>query len=466
MALGLIWIAAIRLAGLNAYFRIEADEGGWPLAVRQWLEEGTRTFDFYMAPGYHWLLGSSFWIFGADHTVARLTAAVWGLAGLWLFHRLTTRLAGPQVAWWSLLLLGTSYAALMVDRRAFIEPFQITLMLALCLTVVEARHWLAAFLTALLLLTKASAIFLLPVLVLARLWPGPWRENWRGALHLGLALAAGAAVAAAVFGWFYLSDPSTFLYGWSKDMRAVNLRQAGESSGRFAFNLVSTARTLRFLAIVDPPLVALAALGAGRALVERRHPLMLLWLLAGGAFLGMQLYVAPQHRAVLFAPLCFLAGWLLSDWDRGAALHRLRLFGGHLAVNWPRACLAGIMLFSAGRLLLFDGRHAARDTGGARWLAGQAAPGETVVAAPYVVMQLRQIRPVSFFTLPEPFLPTPAALRQSKAAWVVVDEREWQMHMLDSGATAQQIDAALADCCDLAHQAAGSRVYRVRPAAR
>lgn len=476
-AAGLLWIAVLRLAGLTAYFRIEADEGGWPLAVRQWLEDGTRTYDFYMAPGYHWLLGSAFWLLGAEHGIARAVSAIWGLAGLWLFHRLAARLAGPQTAWWSVLVFGSSYYAIQVYRRALIEPYQVTLMLALGLVVVEARRgwpWVAGLVTALLLLTKASAIFLLPALTVASLWPGPVRETWRRALGVAGVLSAGLILAAAVFAWFYAGDPATFLEGWTKDMRVVNMREAGETGGeggaaadgggRFALNLVSTGRTLRYFGTVDPVLLVLAALGLGRALrTGGRHPLMLAWLLAAAAFLGLQMYVAPQHRAILIVPMCFLAGWRLTEWDRGAA--RRLWCGGRLEVTWPRLFLVAMMALATGRMLVADGRFARADTGGARWLSSRTAPGEVVVAAPYVLMQLGRIRPVSFFTLPGPFLPAPDVLAARQAAWIVVDDREWLFHMTEGGAAAARIDGALGACCELAHTAPGSRVYRVRPAA-
>lgn len=464
VVLALLWIAALRLAGLGAYLRIEADEGGWPLAVRQWVETGTRTYDFYMAPGYHWLLGPAFWLLGPEHPAGRLVSALWGLAGLWLFHRLAARLAGPAAAWWSVLILGASYAALLVDRRALIEPFQIMLMLALCVAVVEAGRgwrWVAASLTALLLLTKASAIFLLPALTLASLWPGPVRTSWRRALQLGLVLGAGLALALAIFGWLYLSDPATFVHGWTKDMQIVNTTGKPGAGSRFALNVESTWRTLRYFGTVDPALIVLAALGAGRALREGgRYPLMLAWLLLGGAFLGVQQYVAAQHRAILIAPMCFFGGWLLSEWDQRAA--RYAWLGGRIEVSWPRLCLVAIMAASTGRLLLTGGRFAERDTSGARWLNAQASPGEVVVAAPYVLMQLGRIRPVSFFTLPAPFLPRHAALAASQAAWIVVDDREWLVHIGEEGVPAGEMETALGECCELAHTAPGSRVYRVR----
>jgi 4-amino-4-deoxy-L-arabinose transferase-like glycosyltransferase len=136
MSLGLLWIAALRLVGLGTFPRIEADEGGWPMSVRLWLD-GTVTYDYYMAPGYHWLLGVPFRWFGANLAVSRAVSAVLGLVALYLLYRLARRLAGEQTARWSVLLMGTCQASVLLDRRAFMEPFQLTLMLALALVIAE-----------------------------------------------------------------------------------------------------------------------------------------------------------------------------------------------------------------------------------------------------------------------------------------------------------------------------------------
>ncbi|MCC6536579.1 MAG: glycosyltransferase family 39 protein, partial [Bryobacterales bacterium] len=183
-----IWLAvlAFHTVGLFSYPRVEADEGGWPLSVRAWVEAGTQGPDYYMAPAYHWLLGAPLALFGARHQVARPASVAAGLAALWLFHRLARRLAGAETAAWALWLAGSSYGVLLLHRRALMEPWQVLLMMALTLTVVErpGGSWgwrlLAVALTALLLLTKASAVFLLPALVLAAAAGDRqgWRQGW------------------------------------------------------------------------------------------------------------------------------------------------------------------------------------------------------------------------------------------------------------------------------------------------
>ena len=455
----LLWILAIRLAWLFEYPRVEADEGGWPMAVRYWLE-GRRTTDFYMAPGYHWLLGIPFSIFGADWFVARMVSAVLGLAGLALFYRLALRLAGARTAWWAVLLLAACHTALLVDRRALMEPFQILLMLLLALAMVEkprAWEWIAAGLTALLMLTKSSAVFLLPVLVLADWVASP--AQWRPAIRRGLVLGAGVCLAAAVFFWLYLGDPATFLGGWTKDMQVVNTPRAVKTGGRFALNPTSVGATLAYVASLDPLLVGLSAAGLFRAIASHTQWLMSLWLLFGGAFLSIQLYVQGNHRAILAAPMCFLAAWFLVESEEAPTAARRRWFG--YEITWPRLFIAAVLVYSTARMAASGWALEDRGTAPARWLNAHAEAGQVVLGPPYVNIQLGSLSPVTFFWLPKPFLPTAAAIAQYRADWLVVDEREWLFHMRDAGAADEQIEQALTGCCTLVHRSTGARIFRV-----
>src|SRR5262245_17417587 len=94
----IILIAAVHLPGLLSFPLITADEGGWPLSVRLWAETGARTSDYYMAPGYHWLLGSIFRVFGALYSVSRPVSAVVTLLSLVMFYRLAKSVAGSRCA--------------------------------------------------------------------------------------------------------------------------------------------------------------------------------------------------------------------------------------------------------------------------------------------------------------------------------------------------------------------------------
>lgn len=470
-----VWIVllAFHTVGLFSYPRVEADEGGWPLSVRAWVETGTLTRDYYMAPGYHWLLGAPFRLFGARYAVARPASVVVGLAALWLFHRLARRVGGREAAHWALWLAGTSYGVLMMHRRALMEPWQVLLMVALAVSVVErpGPRWLwrplAIVLTALLLVTKASGVFLLPALVLAAAWPGepaagdalllPW---WRRAWSVAWVLGAGVALAAGVFGSLYLNDPAAFVASWTADLTVARTADGGHApgAGRFVLDWEPTWLTLRRLVWLEPVLAVLAAFQIWRTArggALRMPGSLLGWWLAGGfAFLGLQRSVAEQHRLVLMLPLCFLAAQQLAAWSSSD--------GPRAWWKQPRFWLAAAMVLSATRMAVGTWRLPDEQTA-VTWLARETRGQfrQRVLAAPYVLMQLDP-RPLSFFTLPPPHLPELAVLQRHGVDWVVIDQREWRHHARLGGASPETVEATLHDCCLLAYDTPMTRVYRVR----
>ena len=474
VALVVALVVALRVVLLDTY-PASADEGGWPLSARRLVEDGQRTFDFYKAPGFHWLLAGPFALFGATIGVARASAAVAGLVGLFFFHRIALRtLASPRQALVATLLLGTSFAAVMTDRRALIEPFLVPWMLAVAFFAIRRGPrdaWWIAFSTAGLLLTKASGLFLLPVLGLMALVgdgsahaddPGP-----AGSRRVLVGLAGGVVLAVVVFGGLYLADPHTFLEGWVPTLASATRSAAAAPHtdvphvGRFGIDPQKVVEWMTGLARDEPFLFAFGLAGAVRGLVEGRQRTMALWLLAGMAFLLLQTYVLENHLAVLFAPMALLTAWMLGDLDRNAPERRL----GRVTLRWPHAVGAMIVLFGVVRIAgaVALKRDETRAVTG--WLAQRVAPGDHLVGAPYLLMRLRTPG-TEFAALPAPYLPLRARLDSLGADWVVVDGREWRGHAASLGGDAAAFDAALAACCDAVHESPGVTVFRVRHAPR
>ncbi len=463
-------IVCLRGIGLGVYPPIEADEGGWPLSVRQWVETGVQTRDYYMAPGYHWILGVPFRLFGASHSVGRPVAVLVSLLGLWLFYCLARRQGGATIGFWAVLLLGTSYPAVLIDRRDFMEPFQLALMFGLCLAATgpgdSARRFaMVAGWTCLLLLTKASALFLLPALVLSTFLGdrGTTGSQWPRRLRLTAALGGGVALACGVFYWLYLQDPRTFLQGWVADMSQVNVPDAGPSdSGRFRISPVSIERTIRWYAEHEPFLFGLALLGFLKAVWDRRHSVMAAWLALGAIHFFLQVYIQTNHRTLLMPPLCYLAAVLLCELD-GA--HGVGSGRAAPSFTWARAALVLIVAYGSARVLGGLATAKVPDGEAVRWLAARVDSHSTVIAAPYVLMRLRA-QPVSFFRLGEPFLPTPEQVRQLRADWLLTETREWEHHSsLSSGGSLRPLENALGECCELAFRTPGAAVYRVKTGA-
>ena len=471
LVLGAVVILALRFLGLEGY-PTAADEGGWPLSVRRFVEDGERTFDYFKAPGFHWQLWAPFELFGASIGVARAAASTAGLVGLLFFHRLARLLLpGARQAWVATLLLGTSYAAVLIDRRALIEPFLVAWMVALAFFALRrARHdgWWVALCTAGVLLTKASGIFLLPVLgLVALVGDGSARgdaEGRAGTWRVVAGLAGGVALACAAFFALYRSDPFTFLDGWMPTLltASTSLAVVPEPTvphlGRFGIDPAKVMDWLGTLARDEPFLFALGVAGMTRGIVEGRQRAMSLWLLGGMAFLLAQTHVLENHLAVLYAPLALLAAWLLADLDRTAVPRRV----AGVALTWCRVLVAAIVGFGAVRAAGAIALTTDPSLGATRWVEARRAPGEAVLAAPFVLMRLEG--PVApFVALPAPYAPEPEALATLGVRWVIVDAVEWRGHAARFVEGRARFEAALARCCTPDTTIGGFGVYRVVP---
>jgi 4-amino-4-deoxy-L-arabinose transferase-like glycosyltransferase len=465
---GAILVAAlIRIVGLDTFPLTHPDEGGWPLSVREWVETGKLSEDYYMAPGYHWLLGIPFRLFGPYHLVGRMVSVVVSLVTLVLFYRLTTRLACERVAFWATLLLGTSYPAVLIDRRALMEPFLLVLVTALCLTVwpfvatspvPKIERWrfpVAALLTALLLLTKASGVFILPAIVFAVIWAvkqSP-RASWKPGFMLTGCLACGTITASLVFYWLYSSDPAGFLQGWTEDAQAVNVPGAtAGSTGRFSLSPLSIERTVRWFAEYEPVLFGLAILGLVKAIWLRQQPLFSAWFGFGAMLLFSQIYVQGNHRAILLPALAFFAAWLLTA-----------LFEAPIPrFSWPQAALVLLTMYSLTRVTAGIIQTTPPERSAALWLSARTGPTSRVMAAPYVLMRL-QAEPISFWALNAPFVPTRDQMRIWKPDWLVVEDSEWRFHQQEaSKGDSVALRDALSMCCDVAFEDSGTTVYKVK----
>ncbi|GEM_PF-1716093 len=457
--LGAQAIAAIALVvivhtlWLGRYPIIAPDEGGWPLAVRNWADHGLATFDYYQAPVYHWILGLAFRLFGPTVVVGRDTAAIFTLLGLACFTGAAYRLTGDRrTALWALLLLGLDYATVLTDRRAYIEPFQMFWMNALvffCLGRTRRDLVAAALATAGLLLTKANGAFILVALVLASLTDAPPMDRERRR-RSWLALAAGAALAALVFAILAMHDPSEFLKGWIATTRGVPVRP-GNGPGvvpavfRVGFIVIDpnfAFRILRVLSTDAPFGVVLGTAGAIMALFERRSTLIGWWFFLGLAALIVQAVWLENHLAVLYPAMALGSAWFLAEMDRTAmARHR---FG--VRWTWASIVLVVVLVYDVARFAggVATTREPSRAT--VQWLDRHTQPSDVVLAAPYIVMQ-RTTPAKSFWDLVPPYLPAADSLQAWHVRWLVVDRKEWIGAMRLQGADLGAFNNALAACC-------------------
>jgi hypothetical protein len=448
-----VLVVIVHTLWLGRYPIVAADEGGWPLAVRNWAEHGVATFDYYQAPAYHWILGVAFRVFQPTVVIGRDTAAIFNLLGLACFAGAAYRLTGDRrTALWALLLLGLDYATVLTDRRAYIEPFQMFWMNALVFFFLgrTRRDLMAAAVAAAgLLLTKANGAFILVALVLASLTDVPTidrdsrRRSW-------LALGAGVGIAALVFGLLALHDPSEFMKGWIATTRGVPVRP-GNGPGvvpavfRVGFIVIDPNfgfRILRVLSTDAPFGVVLGAAGAIKALFERRATLIGWWFFLGLAALIVQAVWLENHLAVLYPAMALGSAWFLAEMDR-TAMTRQR-FG--VRWTWASVVLAVVLVYDVAR---FGGGVAtthepSRAT--VQWLGRHTQSSDVVLAAPYIVMQ-RPTPERSFWDLAPPYLPAADSLRAWHVQWLVVDRKEWVGAMRLQGADLGAFNTGLAACC-------------------
>ena len=448
-----VLVVIVHSLWLGRYPTVAADEGGWPLAVRRWAQQGLATFDYYQAPAYHWVLGPAFRVFGPTVAVGRGLAAIFTLLGLACFAGAAFRLTRDRrTALWALLLLGLDYATVLTDRRAYIEPFQMFWMNAAVFFFLGRKRSDvigAVVATAGLLLTKANGAFILVALVAASLTDMPARDR-ADRRRAWLALIGGCGVAALVFGGLWLRDPHEFLKGWIATTQGIPVRP-GNGPGvvpavfRVGFIVIDPNfgfRILRVLSTDAPFGVVLGAAGAIKSLFERRATLIGWWFFIGLAAVLVQAVWLENHLAVLYPAMALGGGWFLADMDRQAMSRRF------LGARWTWASLL-LVIVLAYDLARFAGgvattKEPSRTT--VQWLNRHTQPTDVVLAAPYIVMQ-RATPERAFWDLAPPYVPTMDSLRAWHVRWVVVDRKEWVGAMRVQNADVGALAQALAACC-------------------
>jgi 4-amino-4-deoxy-L-arabinose transferase-like glycosyltransferase len=436
------------------------DEGGWPFSVRQWATEGLLTYDFYVAPAYHVVLGSVFRLRSPSLDVARWTSVVLSLGSLGLFWWISKRLLSDRrAALWATLLWASSFPVTEIAQRALIEPLQLLWLLGLLAALMLATPGAGVAVTVAtfgLLLTKASALVLLPVFS-ASLWlPGPAPLGVRRIVKLG-SMLIGALAAFAVFSLLYRHDPVTFAKGWGEAMSLSSLASPMPIAriGRFVLDPKLIESGLRFLAEETPFLFALGLVGTLRALLLRRLLVAAMWVALLLPFLLVQVLPLGNYFFLLYPALALASADLLSG-----SVHE-----GGRRWRWPTVAVFLISLDGIVRTATVMSTTRAPDREVVAWLSTHAAPGDRVFAVPSILMQLPG-RGISLFSVRGAGIsPDSVASMATRPSWIVVDPTEWVGRMHKGGYEVTDIDTLFANCCMRAYAEAGYRVFRVRPRA-
>ena len=140
----------------------------------------------FRPPGYPYLLAGTIRVFGDNVVSGRVLSLVCGLVTVALVYLLTRRLASGPAAVVAALAVALFPPLLANDTVLLTEPLSLALLAGLMLALVCRRWPTAAVLCGLLILTRASAQYLVAPLALWVLW----RLGWKRALgFLAIALA-------------------------------------------------------------------------------------------------------------------------------------------------------------------------------------------------------------------------------------------------------------------------------------
>lgn len=143
----------------------------------------------FRPPLYPMLLGATYKVFGDDVATGRALSVVLGVAVAVLAYLLATRIAGTLAGLVTGGLVAIYPPLIANDTVTLTEPLSLTLLLAMFLAL-GGRRWVwAGVLVGLLVLTRASAQYLVVVVALWLLWQIGWKRA------LGFVGIAGLVVA-------------------------------------------------------------------------------------------------------------------------------------------------------------------------------------------------------------------------------------------------------------------------------
>ena len=146
----------------------------------------------FRPPGYPYALAALFKVVGVDVAAGRVLSLVFGLVAIGLVYLLVRRISTPRAALVAGLCMSLYPPLLANDTVLLTEAMSLALLAGLLLALAARRWPIAAVVCGLLILTRASAQYLVIVGALWVLWQLGWKR----------ALGFGAIVVAVVSPWF------------------------------------------------------------------------------------------------------------------------------------------------------------------------------------------------------------------------------------------------------------------------
>ena len=285
-------------------------------------------------PVYYCMEGAFFLLFGPSVLVARLSILFFTLIALTFWLLLVQDLLGTWIAALATILLATLPSVLLLEKAVMLELPVLAFIMAS--TYFWFRYlnrerridiFLAAFLAGMALLTKQTAIYLVPFFVISAVWIKGWRWLLRAEMMWAATLTL--AMVAPYYGLVFKLHWKTV---------AMDLGDPHPAAGDFLFYGKALFEQLGWA------IFSLSCLGA---LVGRRWSsptgsrLMVSWMLSCWLTMTLIGHKEGRYGIYLVPPAVYFVAGLLLSYFRGP---RLRPMAAVAAV-----CLAAISLVGAWR---------------------------------------------------------------------------------------------------------------------
>jgi len=163
---GLGLLLRVSLIAANRFRPDEALYAHWGLLIASGQDPWLKTVIADKPPLFFYTLALFFRLLGPSEMVARLPNIIASTAGLVTTYALARDLYGRRTATLAALLLALSPFDILFAPTAFTDSLMVALALAACLAALRGRHATAGLLAGAALMTKPTAVFFLPAVLL------------------------------------------------------------------------------------------------------------------------------------------------------------------------------------------------------------------------------------------------------------------------------------------------------------
>lgn len=422
-------LAVVRFAGLQQFPELNPDEGLWTNSTKNFLMFGDWFMDgrkhLFLSPAFHGISLIAFSIADPAIVAARAISALLGTAAVFLLAGTVKGLSGDvQVAAVAAILFGFNRFVVLLSRQALLESTTVFFVLLAAWLIVSGRRNLGAGLVfGLALLTKTTAIAVIPAVALLaglRSYDASRpRKTWTA---IGFFLGAAIAVAAVGYIGLFAWNPERFVAAFTYELDGVHFEDGAPTLlrvGRFAVAPTIAARTVFDLASGLPFVFVLGIIGLPLAWDRERTCFWFFstWFVVVSSFHLLQLYQPLRYFLLVLPPAAYFAATTITQLRTAASESTKRWLVPALLVIYVAYNVGGL---TVGAFASPSNRLATV----VEWADANAAPDDVFMAAGYFCTDLPQ-RAYAHYDLAT----SPTALLTSVIEYdidyIVYDDTEW-----------------------------------------